>query len=380
MEILPYTEKHKKFRQRVRSFMEKEVIPFTDQWETDRIMPRSAWKRMGEEGFLCTTISPEYGGPGADFLHAVIFAEEIARTNQTGQGPPTHSDIVVPYIDSFASEELKRKYLPGCVSGDIITAIAMTEPDTGSDLSGITTTAVEFGDEVIINGAKIFITNGINCDLVVLAAKNPSIENPYEAMSLYLVEAGAPGFKKGRKLDKMGMHSQDTAELFFSDCRIPKKNRLGQKGKGFFMLMQELQQERLMLTIYSITAAEYVLEQTIDYYKTNSGSDKQIPESQALQFALVEMATEVRIGRTFLDKLIADHIDRKDVIIETSMAKYWITEMARRIADRGLDIYGNFAAVETCPIVRYWRDVRAMSIVGGTNEIMRNIIAKYMKV
>jgi len=267
MDILNYTEEHKEFRKRLRNFIEKEVMPYVDQWERDKIVPKSAWRKMGENGFLCMFVAPEYGGMGGDFLYSVIVAEEMARTNQTGLITMLHTDVVVPYIDTFGSEEIKRKYLPGCITGECITAVAMTEPGAGSDLAGMTTTAVEQNGEVVINGSKTFISSGINCDIVVLAAKDPSVKNDYQAISLYIVESGTPGFTRGRQLEKMGFHSQDTAELFFTNCRIPVTNRLGQKGGGFYMLMEKLQQERLATAIGAIVAAEYILEATIDYCK-----------------------------------------------------------------------------------------------------------------
>jgi alkylation response protein AidB-like acyl-CoA dehydrogenase len=315
---------------------------------------------------------------GGDYLYSLIVAEEMTRTWQTGLITPLHSDIVVPYISSYGSEKLKQKYLPGCVSGDIVTAVAMTEPDAGSDLAGMTTTAVEEGAEVVLDGSKTFISNGINADLVVVAAKDPSVENPYEAMSLYLVESGTPGFTRGRHLEKMGMWSQDTAELFFSKCRIPKENRLGEKGMGFLMLMDKLQPERLLCAIMAVAGAERILEWITDYCKQTSVSGKPLSKSQAVQFALVEMATDVKLGRTFVDKLIADHIEKKQIIVETSMAKYWTTEMLNRTANRSLDLCGDFAMSEKCPIVRAWRDAKIMTIFAGTNEIMKNIAAKFM--
>ncbi|MFH1153164.1 MAG: acyl-CoA dehydrogenase family protein [Pseudomonadota bacterium] len=234
MDILKYTVEHHGFRKRLADFLAREVTPCVDGWEKDHIVPRSAWQKMGKKGFLCPSVSPEYGGLGGDFLYSVIVAEELSYTAHSGLAASVHSDVTVPYIDAFGSREQKAKYLPGCVSGDIITAIAMTEPDAGSDLAGMKTTAVEQGDQVIINGSKTFISNGINCDLVVLAARDPGIENRHQAVSLYLVENNTPGFKRGRQLDKMGWDSQDTAELFFSDCRIPRSNRLGEAGSGFF--------------------------------------------------------------------------------------------------------------------------------------------------
>jgi len=302
----------------------------------------------------------------------------LTRTWQTGLATPLHSDIVVPYISSFASEKLKQKYLPGCVSGDIVSAVAMTESGAGSDLAGMTTAAVEEGTEVVLDGSKTFISNGLNADLVVVAARDPAVENPYEALSLYLVESGTPGFTRGRQLEKMGMWSQDTAELFFSKCRIPKENRIGEKGMGFLMLMDKLQQERLICAIMAVTGAERILEWITDYCKQTAVSGKPLSKSQAVKFALVEMTTDVKLGRTFVEKLIADHMEKKQIIVETSMAKYWTTEMLNRLANRALDLCGDFAMSEKCPIVRAWRDAKIMTIFAGTNEIMKNIAAKFM--
>ena len=378
MEILKYTEDHNDFRERLRVFLEKEITPFGDQWEKDGIVPKSAWQKMGQGGFLCPDVPVEYGGMGGDFLHAFIAAEEMAATGITGLATPLHSDIVVPYMSSFGSEELKKRFLPGCVSGDIITAVAMTESGAGSDLASIATTAVEEGDDVIIDGSKTFISNGLNADLVVVAAKDPAVENPYEALSLYVVESDTPGFSTGRHLEKMGMWSQDTAELFFSKCRIPVKNRLGDKGMGFLMLMDKLQQERLVCAIMGVTGAERILDWTMDYCKQTTVSGKPLSKSQAVQFALVEMSTDVRLGRTFVEKLVADHMEKKEIIADTSMAKYWTTEMLNRVANRSLDLCGDFGTLEKCKIVRAWRDAKIMTIFAGTNEVMKNIAAKFM--
>lgn len=378
MEILKYTKEHKAFRQRVRTFFEEEVTPYADQWEEAGIVPKSVWKKMGEQGFLCMDVPTEYGGAGADFLYSVIVTEELARTNHTGLTAPLHSDMVVPYITSYASEELKKKYLPGCVSGDIITAVAMTEPNAGSDLASMTTTAVEEGDLVVINGQKTFISNGINCDLLVLTARDPSKENPYQGIDLYLVEDGIPGFEKGKMLRKMGWHSQDTAELYFSDCRVPKSNRLGMEGGGFVMLMEKLQQERLVCSVAAVAGAERMLDMTIKYCKERTESGRPISTSQSNQFKIVEMSTEVKLGRTFLDKLIADHMEGKDIVVEVSMAKYWTSEMAMRVADGCVQLHGGYGCCEENPIARNWRDTRVMSIFAGTNEIMKGIAAKFM--
>jgi len=378
MDIIKYSEEHRIFRQSVRKFFEKEVIPYVEEWEETGIVPRETWKKMGEQGFLCMSVPEEYGGLGADFLYTVILQEELVRTNHSGLAATLHSDVVVPYITSFAPEELKHRYLPGCIAGDLITAIGMTEPNAGSDLASMRTTAKDDGDHVVINGQKTFISNGINCDLLVLAARDPQESDPHRAVDLYLVEAGTPGFERGRKLKKIGWHSQDTAELFFNDCRVPKSNRLGEKGSGFLMLMQKLQQERLMVAIGAVAAAEFILEMTIKYCKERHAFGRPIVKFQNTQFRLVEMATEVKLGRTFLDKLIADHVEGAHVVVEVAMAKYWTTEMASKVADQCLQLHGGYGYCEEYPIARAWRDLRVMQIFAGTNEIMKGIAAKFM--
>ena len=378
MNILNFTEDHNRFREKLRQFCETEIVPHVDQWEADHIVPKEIWEKMGRGGFLCPALPAEYGGIGGNLIHSLIVTEELSRTMQTGLAAGLHSDVVVPYIETFGSTEQKQKYLPGCVSGDIVSAVAMTEPGAGSDVAGMETTAVEDGDEIVINGSKTFISNGVICDLVVLAAKDPAVENKHQAVSLYLVEAGTPGFKKGTQLEKMGWHSQDTAELFFTNCRIPKENRLGEKGSGFFMLMAKLQQERLVCSIGAVASAERILELTMDQCKSTLVCGKPLSRSQAVQFALVEMATEVKLGRTFLETLVADHMAGQNIIVETSMAKYWTTDLANRLANRALDLVGESGALESCPLTRALRDARVMAIFAGTNEIMKGIAAKFM--
>lgn len=380
MDILHYTDAHEEFRHRLRTFCENEITPFVDEWEKDHIVPKHAWKRMGEEGFLCTAVSETYGGQGKDFLYSVIVAEELARTNHTGLAAPLHSDIVVPYIESYGSEAIKKRFLPGCVSGDTITAVAMTEPDAGSDLAAMTTTAVEDGDEVEINGSKTFITNGINADLVVVAAVDPSVDNPHQAVSLYLVKDGTPGFERGRRLEKMGFHSQDTAELFFNKCRIPVENRLGEKNMGFVMLMEKLQQERLICAVMAQFAVELIVEKVTEYLKTAKDAvGKPLSKYQATNFALVEMATEAKIGRTFMEKLVAEHMEGRDVVMETCMAKYWHTDLTQTVANRALDLIGEEAAAERSLILRGWRDLRVLPIFAGTNEIMKMVVGRMLQ-
>jgi acyl-CoA dehydrogenase len=378
MDIIQYTDEHRIFRQTLRKYLEKEVTPHAEEWEEAGIVPREAWKKMGEQGFLCTAVPEEYGGAGGDFLYSVIVTEEMARTNFSGLTAPLHSDIIVPYIVSFGSEAQKKKYLPGCVSGDIITAIAMTEPNTGSDLAAIRTTAVEQGGEIVFNGQKTFISNGINCDLLVLAAKDPAAANPHQAVDLFLVEAGTPGFEKGKQIKKVGWHSQDTAELYFTDCRVPAGNRLGEKGTGFLKLMLKLQQERLICAIGAQAGAELMLELTIQYCKERVAFGKPISKFQHTQFEIVEMATDIRLGRTFLDKLIVDHMEGKDIVVDVSMSKFWITDMACRVADRCVQLHGGYGYCEEYPIARAWRDIRVTRIFAGTNEIMKMICARFM--
>ncbi|MCJ8499486.1 acyl-CoA dehydrogenase family protein [Desulfatitalea alkaliphila] len=378
MDILRYTEDHQQFRRRLRAFCEQEVIPHVDQWEARRRVPREAWRKMGRAGFLCPTVAETYGGMGGDFIHALIVAEELSRTVHTGLAATLHSDVVVPYIESFAAEPIKQRFLPGCVNGDIVTAVAMTEPNAGSDLAGMQTTAVEEGDTVVLNGTKTFISNGLNCDLLVLAAKDPEQSNPHQAISLYLVEADTPGFKKGNPLHKMGWHSQDTAELFFTNCRVPVANRLGEQGAGFLMMMEKLQQERLACVMGAVAAAERIVEYTIDHCKRTLVNGRPLCRAQAVQFALVEMSTEVKLGRTFMEKLITDHMEKQNIVVEVSMAKYWCTDAVHRIASRALDLLGRHGMLEACPMVRAFRDTRVMSIFAGTNEIMKGIAAKFM--
>ena len=378
MDILKFSKDHDIFRNRLTSFLEQEVSPHVAQWENNHLVPRNVWQKMGQEGFLCPTIAKEYGGMGGDFLYSFIVAEALSHTFHSGLSASLHSDVVVPYLDTFGSPEQKARYLPGCVTGDIITAIAMTEPDAGSDLAGMKTTAVEQGDQVVINGSKTFISNGINCDLVILAAIDPEIENKHEAVSLYVLEKDTPGFKRGRQLDKMGWHSQDTAELFFSNCCIPITNRLGDKGAGFFQLMMKLQQERLVCSMGAVFAAERIMEFIVAYCKETRVNGKSLTRSQAVGFALVEMTTDVKLGRTFVEKLCADHMAEENVVVETSMAKFWTTDMVNRIAERSMDLCGESALLESNLIARIKRDVRVMSIFAGTNEIMKGIAGKFM--
>lgn len=378
MGILNYTKEHVDFREKLKNYIASEILPQAEQWEKEKIVPKKAWQNLGQAGFLCTEVSKQYGGHGLDFLYSVIMAEEMVASGQTGLMAGLHSDIIVPYIESFASEENKHKYLPGCVSGDTITAVAMTEPGAGSDLASIETTAIEDGNEVILNGSKTFISNGINCDLVIVAAKNPDIEVKHHGISLYLVEDGTPGFSRGKHLEKMGMHSQDTAELFFSDCRIPKANILGEKGSGFLMLMQKLQQERLVSAISNVFAAEQLLLRVVEFSRQNYKNGKPLSKLQAIKFKLAEFATEVKLNRALLDQVIKGHMEKENIVAETMMIKYSSSEMVNQLVDNVLDIFGEFGLYEENSIAQHFRDLRITTIFAGTTEVMKTIIAQSM--
>ncbi|EMI09250.1 acyl-CoA dehydrogenase family protein [Anoxybacillus salavatliensis] len=372
-------EEHHIFREAFRKFLQKEAYPFYADWEKQGIIPREFWRKMGENGFLCPWVDETYGGFGADFGYSVVINEELEKVGSSLVGIGLHNDIVVPYIASYGTEEQKKKWLPKCVSGEIVTAIAMTEPGAGSDLAGISTTAVKQGDDYIVNGQKTFITNGIHADLVIVVCKtNPSATPPHKGISLLVVERTTPGFTRGRKLEKVGLHAQDTAELFFSDAKVPAENLLGEEGKGFYYLMEKLQQERLIVAIAAQTAAEVMFDVTKRYVKDRTAFGKTISQFQTVQFRLAEMATEIALGRAFLDDVIEQHIAGKDVVANVSMAKWWITEMAKRVASEGMQLHGGYGYMEEYEIARRYRDIPVSAIYAGTNEVMKMIIAKHL--
>lgn len=374
-----FSEEHDIFRQSFRRFIEKEVKPNQDRWMEQGSVDRDVWRKAGESGFLCPWLEETYGGAGGDFLHSVVVMEELAYAFDSGLAMPLHSDIVVPYIATFGSEEQKKRWLPRCASGELITAIAMTEPGTGSDLAGIATTAVRDGDEYVINGAKTFISNGILCDICIVAAKtDPNPANAHRGISLFVVEAGTPGFVKGKKLRKMGLASQDTSELAFDDCRVAAASRLGDEGGGFLMLMQKLQQERLVVAIASQAAAEQVLKETVAYCKDRKAFGKPIAKFQNTQFKLAECATKIEVGRAFLDRLVVEHVSGKYLVKECSMAKLWQTEMLGEVVDECLQFFGGYGYMLEYPVTRAYMDARVQRVFAGTNEIMKVIIAKQM--
>jgi acyl-CoA dehydrogenase len=374
-----YTDEHLLFRDQVRRFFEKEVTPYADIWEKEGMVPRSVWKKMGDQGFLCPWLEEEYGGVGADFLYSYILTEELAKTHCGGFFFPLHSDIVVPYLHSFGTREQKERWLPGCAAGDIITAVAMTEPGTGSDLAAMRTAAVRDGDDFVINGQKTFISNGLCCDLVIVAAvTDPGAASPYEGMSLIVVEDGTPGFEKGRRLEKIGLHSQDTAEMAFVDCRVPASNLLGEEGKGFFYLMQKLQQERLVCAMGSQVGAEEALRVTLDYTRTREAFGRAISRFQYISFELAKMASEIEVGRAFLDTCILDHMEGRLDVKRASIAKYWICEMLNRVVSQCVQFHGGYGYMEEYPVARMFRDARVQTIYAGTSEIMLLIISRQM--
>jgi len=363
-------------RDSFRKFIELELKPDYEKWEEEGLIPKEIWRKCGQNGFLCPWAEEEYGGSGTDFGYSVVIIEELARYG-TNILFPLHSDIVVPYIHSFGTAEQKKRWLPGCVSGDLIAAVGMTEPNAGSDLAAITTTAKREGDHYVINGSKTFISGGHNCDLVVLACKtNPQAVPAYRGISLIVVESGTPGFVKGPRLKKMGLKSQDTSELFFDDCKVPVGNLLGKENEGFIYLMQKLEQERLVCAISAQGSAEKMLKEAMEYTGGRKIFGKPVSHFQHNSFKLVEMATEVELGRVFIERLIEDHIDHKKILKRVSMAKYWITEMANRVAYQCMQLYGGYGYMDEYPISRDYRDIRIQTIYAGTTEVMKHIIAK----
>jgi acyl-CoA dehydrogenase len=364
------------FRQEFRKFCAREISPFTETWEHNRAVPRDLWGKMGKQGYLCPWLPEEYGGFGLDFTYSVIIGEELIRADAFGVGVPLHSDVAVPYIYSWGSEELKQRILPRCTTGEIITCIGLTEPNAGSDLAAIRTKAVRQGDHYLINGQKTFITNGIFADVVVLAAKiDPSDQGP-GGISMIVVEAGTPGFNRGRKLEKMGYHMQDTAELFFEDCRVPATNLLGEEGKGFKYMMEKLSRERLEVCVKCQAMAEECLKEALNYAQVREAFGRPIGSFQHNAFKLAEMATEVDLGRTYLNTLVAEYNRGDDIITKVSMAKAWLGEMVNRVAYQAVQLHGGYGYMEEYRISRLFRDVRSLSIFAGTTEIMKLIIAR----
>ena len=375
------TEEHELFRKSLRKMLDKEAYPFYEEWEAKREIPRSFWLKMGENGFLCPWVDEAYGGLGLDFSYSMVLTEELERVGQgLASGMCLHSDIVSPYISELGTEEQKQRWLPRCVTGELINAIGMTEPGAGSDLAGIRTTARREGDHYILNGEKTFITNGTIADFAIVVCKtDPSAQPAHRGISLLVVEKGMEGFKRGKKLDKIGIHSGDTGELIFEDVRVPVDNLLGEEGKGFYYLMQNLQQERLIVAIQCQVEAEEMLRITMDYIKNRKAFGQSISKFQNTQFKIAEMATEIDIGRTYINSLTARHIAGEELTKEVAMAKWWISEMAKRVAAECLHLHGGYGYMEEYEIARRYRDIPVASIYAGTTEIMKTIIAKKLE-
>ena len=374
-----FTEEHEAFRKAFRQFADREIVPNQARWREQGQVDREIWRKAGAQGFLCPWLEEKYGGPGADFLCSVVIMEELARYYESGLAMALHSDIIVPYIHAFGTEDQKQKWLPGCASGEFVTAIGMPAPGTGSDLAALATTAVKDGDDYILNGSKTFISNGQLCDLVVVAAKtDPDPANAHKGISLFVVEGNRKGFTKGKRLHKMGMASQDTSELFFEDCRVPAANRLGAEGTGFMMLMQKLQQERLCVAIGAVAGAEQVLADTIEYTKERKAFGKPISKFQNTQFKLVESLAKVEVGRAYVDKVVSEHVAGKYLVKECSIAKFWTTDMAQEVIDTCLQFFGGYGYMLEYPVTRAFMDARVQRIYAGTNEIMKVIVAKQL--
>lgn len=377
-----FTESHELFQKSLRSYLDKNVRPYFDSWEREKEVPLSFWKDLGELGYLCPWADESYGGIEADFGYSAILGEELERVGTGLMGPGVHNDIVMPYIEAFGTEEQKQKWLTKATTGELISSVAMTEPGTGSDLSAITTTAVKTGDTYVLNGEKIFITNGSLSNFVVVVCKtDPNAKKAHHGLSLIIVDATeqpVPGFKKGKKLEKVGQHTGGTSELLFEDCEVPAAHLLGEEGKGFYYLMDKLQQERLTVAISAMASCERMLELTLDYVKQRHAFGKPVSSFQNTQFKLAELATEIQIGRTFVDQLIVKHIDGEDIVNEVSMAKWWTTDLAKKVAGECMQLHGGYGYMEEYEIARRYRDVPVASIYAGTNEIMKTIIAKHL--
>ena len=374
-----FSDEHELFRSEFRRFAEAELLPHVESWNEAGVSDRSAWRKMGEAGFLGANQPEAYGGAGGDFLYDAIIMEELADLRLHALQASLHTDICLPYLTSFATEEQKQRWLVPAIAGECLMAIAMTEPSTGSDLAAISTKAIREGDHYVVNGSKTFISCGQNADLVIVVCKtDPDCKPPHDGMSLLLVEAGTPGFEKGRNLKKLGLKGQDTSELSFSDCRVPVENLLGQEGRGFKMLMDKLQQERLCIGIGSIASCRRSLQDTLEYVKERTAFGKPIGTFQNTQFKLAEMATEIEIGQAFIDKLLVAHVAGEEIVSEVSMAKWWTSELQKKVASECLQLFGGYGFMDEYPISRDYADAAVQTIYAGSNEIMKVIIAKRM--
>lgn len=370
-----FSEEHEIFRDSVRRFCAEEIAPHHAQWEKDGQISRDAWKKAGEIGMLCSSMPEEYGGMGADRLYSVIVMEELARIAASGPGFGLHSEIVAPYIQKYGSEEQKQRYLPAMARGEMIGAIAMTEPGTGSDLQAVRTTALKDGNELVVNGSKTFITNGQMADVVILVAKTDP-EQGAKGISLVMMEKDDEGFRKGRNLEKLGLKAQDTSELFFDNVRVPADRILGEEGKGFAYLMTELAWERMQVAVGAVANLEGMFEETVAYTKEREAFGRPIGKFQTMAHGLAETKTEITIARTFVDRclelLMEDKLDPETA----AMAKYWTSDLQGKLLDSMLQMHGGYGFMWEFPISRSYADARVQRIYAGTNEIMKEIISR----
>ena len=372
------TEEHLMFKEAAETFLIKEAVPYTEKWEKEGVVDREIWTKAGSMGMLCTDMPEEYGGMGIkDFRYNAIVTEAMTKLGVNGPGFVLQNDVMAPYFESYFTPSQKEKWLSGIVSGEIITAIAMTEPDTGSDLANITTTAAKKDDYYLLNGSKTYITNGILSDLVIVVAKTDTSAG-HKGITLLLVERGMEGFERGKNLDKIGLKAQDTAEMFFRDVKVPLDNVLGEEGRGFYYLMHNLPQERLSIAVGALAAAEKSLEETLVYVKERKAFGRPVGSFQNSRFKMAEMKTEITIARTFVDECILELNDNRLSNEKASMAKYWVTDMCGKVIDQCLQLFGGAGYMWEYPIAKAYANARVNRIFGGTNEIMKEIVGKSM--
>jgi acyl-CoA dehydrogenase len=372
-----FSEDHEVFRSEFRRFAESELAPKVEKWNRDGITDRESWLRMGEAGFLGVNVPEEYGGGGGDFLFSAIVLEELARIRAWALQVAVHSDTSMPYLTHFGNAAQKERYLPPAVRGEILIALALTEPGAGSDLARMQTRALRDGDHYVLNGSKTFISHGQSCGLVIVAAKtDPDASPPHNGISLLLLDTDTPGFRRGRNLEKLGFKGQDTSELFFDDCRVSVANRLGEEGTGFKLLMSGLQQERLVIAVQALAGSRRSLDDTIAYVKERKAFGQPVASFQNTQFKLAELATEVEIGQAFVDNLLSAHVNGEDIVSEVSMAKYWASALQKRLTGECLQLFGGYGFMKEYPISQDYADAAVPPIYGGTNEIMKVIVAR----
>jgi alkylation response protein AidB-like acyl-CoA dehydrogenase len=376
MEQHLYEPVHEEFRELCREFLAREALPHHEAWEKAGIVDREVWRKAGAAGLLGMDVPEEYGGGGQqDFRFNAVLVEEIVGSGCSGLGFGLHNDVVAPYLVELTGEEQRKRWLPGFCSGDIVTAIAMSEPGAGSDLAGVRTSAVRDGDEYVLNGQKTFITNGEMADLVVVVAKTSPTEGAH-GVSLIVVERGTPGFTRGRRLEKVGLKANDTAELFFDDCRVPAENLLGTENHGFYQLMANLPRERLGIAVAAVAAAERILAITLEYARSREAFGRPIGTFQHNRFLLAELDTEVTIARTFLNTCIAEFNAGRLSVVDAAKAKWWTTELQNRVADRCVQLHGGYGYMLEYPVAKAWLNSRVQTIYGGTTEIMKEIIGR----